>query len=309
MSETARPPFVVAHLLCSSPQARRRLIVERADALGEWASPWFVADLMRHVSGSVMPVLEVAARPVDARSSRAEVEGLMYSWQADGFCSIASKEDRPWVLSPHLFPGGIVPTMYPSALSAGSTRAVSILREVRSPSIDGLPDQVVREEIDVTYRSFVPDVGERADALRSYAGWLERVLARRGLAPATTPEASPARSSPSARPSRAAAYEALRGPMEQELARNQARIHDPTVSRSASIRAILLARLTHTQAVRLRGPYARSALGREAAIVRALARSILDEDDTPTDRDRLRRTSVGPVARMPRREEVGDDDG
>ncbi len=93
-------------------------------------------------------------------------------------------------------------------------------------------EQVVVDEIAALYASLVPRQAERRGALELYATWLERTAA--GTVGDGSPHSSPT------------------GPIGHIA------------------RASLIARLAHTQAVRLRGPDYPGGLDREAALVRSL---------------------------------------
>jgi hypothetical protein len=239
---------------------------------------WFFADVPLETDEGQRECLELA---IQHRTDDRVAHQLAHTWlelgQADGLIATASPAATPLVLQASLFPGGIVPPFYPVALAIGSLRAAASLRSlVMHNGIYRAPDWLVREELAATYRALVPNRARRLMALEWHVAWVESIAARAGCATPNSPsnagchEPSKSREPP-------CDYASLRRSMERQIARIAAGMGAagtytlPTgVEPRAAVRAALIARLAHTQVVRLLAPGDSASLRLEAALLRSI---------------------------------------
>jgi len=171
--------------------------------------------------------------PTD-RSVKADLDAWLATCRTRGLVAAASFAERAMVLDPGLFLDGRVPAFYLAAMADCSARAAVLLERHGGPA----PDHAVADEIARLFANRIPPRAARRRALDLYATWLERTA---------------------------------RGPSPEERVERPDSESEPDPDKG-TVRATLVARLAHTQAVRLQGPDYAGGLTREADLVRSLLR-------------------------------------
>jgi hypothetical protein len=277
----ARVTWTVVHLVYPSLAARCRLIGQHshdwAGATGT-AGRWFFVDVLLETAAGPRGGLEFACwHPPDGSASLTHTRAWLRQCLAAGLIEASAGAPAPLVLEPHLFPGAVVPSVFPAALAEGSARAAHVLRATAAVRAERASEPVVRAELLAIYAGLLPRRSWRQRGLVWHATWLETIAAQAGRH--TVSEANAARDGadiavPPSLPGRAA-YAALRPHLAREaaaIAAKRRRLGDDAFGDPAAVRIALVARLAHVQALRLWGPDDPQALLREAALVRDLAR-------------------------------------
>jgi hypothetical protein len=227
-----------------SSAARQSLIATHLPRLGQ---RWFFVDAPTGVEVVVL-------------DARADLAAWLDACRAAGVIDAAAYVGAPLALEPRLFFGRPAPAFYVGALAIGSARAARVLG-ARAACV---ADQAIVGEIGALYASLFPRVVERHHALEHYATWLEQLADTTGAAVDCRPV----------------------GVMDDEYAQLRASMRRQTarLARHASVslgadfehtrsvvRHALVARLAHTQVVRLRGPDRAADLRWEVDLARAVA--------------------------------------
>jgi hypothetical protein len=281
--------WIAVHLRYNSRSARLELVTKHLSSLAAGSSLWFFADVPDVSAVNPRELLEVSLQPPrGGRAQGANLRGLLKSYQSQGLVETAWTVAEPMVLRSELFPVRAAPMFYLRALAIGSARAVALLRRTIAAGCPPPGDKAISTETLQIYRSFVPDRLERAEALKEYADWLERTLRRRkpndlvaelDRAPQFDLAIHSRERQWLLHRSSKYSYEPILGEVAAELSATAALAAPQAINatRTAlSIRDELLARLAHTHAVRLWGPFDPGALAREISIVRQL---VLAEQD------------------------------
>ena len=225
-------------VVCTTPAARLSFLTTclPTRSLG---GRWYFADVPVAFGAGVSDGVEVGIRVTEAldgtlRAVPAVVRSLLQrSGAVGGLITHA-----PRVLEPALFPRGRMPLWFPTALAAGSVRAVRALRRLPPSSPGGMTSSEVGREVERLFRTLIPDPTWRCSALGWCAQWLESPAAGRA---ATHPEPG-----------------------------NGAGAREWLPSRREYVAAVV-ARLAHIHVVRLWGPSAARRAGEERALLLDLA--------------------------------------
>ena len=260
------PPWLALHLRYPSTEARLRLIVEHLPRLSGAAGSrrWFWTDIPFETAAGGAHGLEVVIeRLPDDGALQADLTACLGGAAAAGMLAAVTRAPAALVLQPWLFPGEVVPACYPLLHARARARAQARLAGNDSG------DEAAQAEIALLVASLVPP-RQRAPVYRWHADWLESVAEAQGAADADPVVALPA---PPAATDGDVGYLAHYASLARHAAQVTARaraVGDSDTTLGAA-RAALVARLAHTQAIRLWGPERPDALRREAALVRALA--------------------------------------
>jgi hypothetical protein len=250
----------VLHISSLDPAARWRLIttwLPRLCAPESAARRWYFVDVPLSRTGVLTTGLEVALlhRP-DDHSVRADIEAWLADCRAGGLHLEPTWPAGSLVVDERLFLGGRVPAVFPTALALGSVRAARIMG--RLDAVHASEEEVIAE-IGALFTAFVPRRAERGRAVELYVTWLERVAAGELESHVVSRCGS-------------TVQVAVPSVPEYVLLRRQLRRQ----TGEAVIRDSVVARLAHTQAVRLRGPEFPGGLEREATLARALLTTSLE---------------------------------
>jgi hypothetical protein len=238
----------VIHLSYPSHAARISLIAKHLPRLRQ---RWYFVD--------VPPGLEVVLLQARRDSSAAtHVAAWVDSCRAAGIVDAARYAAAPLALEPRLFFGRRAPAFYVTALAIGSARAAQLL----DAHAGCASDEVIGTEVATLYASLFPRLSERRRALQHYATWLEQVADSPG--PATDCRPIGILDSEYVHLRRSMRTQTTR--LAQRVAVDLAPDFDDT--RTLVVQA-LVARLAHTQVVRLSSPDRTGDLGWEAGLARS----------------------------------------
>jgi hypothetical protein len=241
-----------------------------ADHIARLPGAWFFVDVPLGTGSGRHHGIELGLQRQHGASADEQVKDLLQSAIREGLTTTTGGGVKPLVLQRGLFPCGVVPSFYPEALAIGSARAADMLAQLRRASALRASVAMVRQELALTYEALIPRAEQRWTAMRWHADWLEWVDGERNAVdddPGSTDEFGNEADLPVPA---TAAYVALRRRMGSQISRLQSVEEDPPMD-GAMMRAALLARLAHTQVVRLWGPRDPQNLRREAALLRSLA--------------------------------------
>jgi hypothetical protein len=213
--------------------------------------------------GVLRPSRDFHPRDTDAR---------LLSARASGIVSKVVYRDFSYAMSPELFLGNVVPEFFPEAMAVGTARAAELLRRVVDDGARRAPPWLLRWELRETYRSLLPDRARRSMALEWHARWLEIIsgttrdpkLEAALLVESTTEVRY--------HPKLSDDYWLLQRRMTGEWAAFEREFEHAmeAIPEEGELAASLIARLTHIQAVRLRGPDDPVLMQLEIAILRDL---------------------------------------
>lgn len=264
-SGVGRDAWAVRHALYPDAVARTALIAGPLNALSAGGHHWFFVDIPFAVDTGLRHGLEIALRHADGRPAAERLlDRMLVTAQAAALIEASAAAPAAQSLQPALFPAGLVSTAYVEALAHGSVRATGLIAAGGGAS--SLPDAVVAAELFGGYRGFFPQRRMRLVAQLRHAAWLEAaagLLAAAGAGPAVAPSLS------ADGPERPVVPAALRRALTDAARRAASRLSGMGGSAdAAAVRADLVARLLHIQAMRLWGPGRQEALRAEAALVR-----------------------------------------
>jgi hypothetical protein len=272
--------WTALHVAYATPAARLRVVTHLSTAL---SGPWYFADVPVVLGDAVQDGLEVGLRCEPGHQIAIEEAGAALDAAVrHGLVTALAAAEAPLVLQPRLFPGEAVLPCYPLALAADSSRAVARYPGLIRDEVVSAPGALVRAELALTYRAWMPRQSQRRTAMLWHANWLEAAAGESddesltAAAEATNAEGAAAAQEEELAwdPAPAGAYGNLRPRMRRQIARlidRMRRRGKELPVDGATIQAILVARLAHTQVVRLWGPTYPQSLRREAALLRGLA--------------------------------------
>jgi hypothetical protein len=281
----------IVHVIHSSPAARLRLIANELPLLvaGVASGAWFFVDVPLQVTGITGPGLEIGIQH--------DAGDAMWAGSASAWLAAQKRERRvvagipvpeSLILRTELFFGKRAPPSFADALSVGTARTAQLLRASASTR-QRVPGRLVREEIAETYAALIPAAKERRAALELHIAWLTTVASReygaRDLECFRASEQQWAASAAyeerlgdSTMRADRTGYEALRDILQRQSDSIAAHSAMPATTCWASI----VARLVHTQVLRLWGPGNPRTLQAEVALLRVIACSLAQDTSTGT---------------------------
>lgn len=210
---------------------------------------------------------------VDDWDEEEEFQAVLDELVRRALVTFIARSNRSLAVEPTFFPADLQPECYRDALAVGSRRAVVLLGDRLTRDVEGVSDDVVRAELLYTHRALVPR-SACASTLGWHAAWLEHLAGEEEAATAPDCVGSIRETSPP-HTSVDDSYVGLRAELTRHSKEVAQRIRDVGEEhgwRAENIRAAIVARLAHTQTVRLWGPGMPHLLAREAAHLRTLER-------------------------------------
>lgn len=251
----------VFHLEYASVVARRRIVVEhlRRPLL-------FFVDVPIPSASGARQILEVGLGG-GLRQSDSVISGIE-RMRSKGLVTEVYRRAEALVLHKSLFPLGVVPDFYVDALCVSSYRAAEIMAAI-ADSDCSVSDSTLTEELLTLYKNCMPDDESRRRSIAWHIDWLESVgeatVGRQSIA-----ERMPRDASVTFCDLEVASYQGCGHALALYASKLGADLkmgRDALANIRELAQAAIIARLAHTQVVRLLGPRG-SVISREVALLK-----------------------------------------
>lgn len=268
--------WTFVHLICKSPIARLRLIAERFPPVGQQRR-WFFVDVPLTGVDRASYGLEVGLQESSGdRSVDHEIHSFLETAHREGLIKEAEIATASFVLVPKLFLQEFIPTSFVNALAIGSLRATDILRTIYSIGASRASWGMVHDEFATIYRELIPNPNQRLMALDWHATWLKEFAAHTSNESESDLAAKQDKTGIHVSIEPIHRYLRISKVLTREIEAMVEQLEKAQIASRPTanvLRATVVARLAHIQAVRLWGPDYSNEPHYEGLILRQLTES------------------------------------